>query len=68
MVYLGPWQPRDISSKAALRGMSAIDLFVSMAGPEYQAFWPDGNPKWGLTFHVFRCTSCRHLTGILDLD
>lgn len=68
MIYQGPWQPRNISCEAAQRGVPGVDLFLSMAGTEFREFWIDDNPEWGLTFHVFRCTRCRQLTGILDLD
>lgn len=68
MVYLGTWQPKDITAAATERSQSPQALFSSMLKEDHGALWRGDTEEWGLTFHAFRCTSCFGLRGVVDLD
>jgi hypothetical protein len=68
MVYLGTWHPRDVRTAAGAQGRKAREVFVDMTDPTNERLWSDDAEDWAITFHAFRCTTCRTLRGTIDLD
>jgi len=68
MIYLGTWQPRDVRRAAAERHRSPSEVFAEMVEAGEERLWLENEDEWSITFHAFRCVTCRALKGAVDLD
>jgi hypothetical protein len=68
MVYLGPWQPREVRGVALAQQRPPRELFLEMTEGTNERLWPEEAEDWHLTFHAFRCTGCGTHRGAIDLD